>query len=141
MTESQQLLKRYTEEHSEMAFTRLVELHVNLVYSTALRLVGGNAALAQDIAQSVFTTLAQKAATLPAQVVLSGWLYRHTTFVARQTIRTETRRQQREQTAAIMQANEWVFALRDEHPSLVFFIDHGCFSHDSKSLPFVLSTF
>lgn len=104
MTESQQLLKRYTEEHSEMAFTRLVELHVNLVYSTALRLVGGNAALAQDITQSVFTTLAQKAATLPAQVVLSGWLYRHTTFVARQTIRTESRRQQREQTAAIMQA-------------------------------------
>lgn len=104
MTESYPLLKRYTEEHSEEAFADLVRQHLNLVYSTALRLTNGNSALAQDVTQTVFTALAQKARTLPPGIVLAGWLYRHTTFVARQALRTERRRQQREQTAALMNA-------------------------------------
>src|SRR5438034_11598760 len=52
------LLLRYAEDGSEAAFSEIVSRHVNLVYSTALRLVGGDEHLAYDVAQSVFTDLA-----------------------------------------------------------------------------------
>jgi len=104
MTESAELLRRYAEEGSEPAFGELVARHINLVYSAALRLVGGDAHLAQDVVQTVFVALAHKAATLPRSVVLSGWLYRHTSFVAATAVRTERRRQARERQAAEMNA-------------------------------------
>jgi RNA polymerase sigma factor (sigma-70 family) len=55
--------------------------------------------LAQDIAQQVFTVLAQKANTLGSHIILSGWLYRVTCHVAARTQRGEFRRRQREQVA------------------------------------------
>ena len=39
MTEDLKLLREYAENGSERAFAELVQRHVNLVYSTALRLV------------------------------------------------------------------------------------------------------
>ncbi|MBI4664578.1 MAG: hypothetical protein HY735_37780 [Verrucomicrobia bacterium] len=80
MTETSELLRQYVNGGSDSAFRELVERHVDLVYSTALRKTGGNSHLAQDITQTVFTDLARKARLLPAGVVLSGWLYRHTCF-------------------------------------------------------------
>jgi hypothetical protein len=32
--------------------------------------------------------------------------------------------------AAIVQAHDWIFAFGGQYPALIFFIDHGCFSHD-----------
>src|SRR5262245_41529124 len=98
MTESGQLLRKYVGQRDEQAFDELVKRHVDLVYSTALRQVG-DAHTAQDVAQTVFTDLARKASALPRDVVLGGWLYRHTCFTAAKALRTERRRQIREQEA------------------------------------------
>src|SRR5437660_1193781 len=80
-TDDLQLLRQYHEERSEEAFAELVKRHVNLVYSTALRLIGERQ-LAEDVAQVVFIKLASKARTIREGTVLSGWLYRTTQFVA-----------------------------------------------------------
>lgn len=102
MTDCGQLLRRYVEEGSEEAFDELVRKHINLVYSTALRQVGGDAHFAQDVTQSVFSDLARKARKLGEDVVLAGWLYRHTVFTASKMVRAEQRRKIREQHAVAM---------------------------------------
>lgn len=102
MIEDTELLRRYAEEHSEAAFTELVERRLGLVYAVALRQTGGDAHRAQDIAQTVFTHLARKASSLARQPVLAGWLYRSAQFAASDAMRTERRRQVREQEAHTM---------------------------------------
>jgi RNA polymerase sigma factor (sigma-70 family) len=102
MSEDEQLLGQYTRDRSEAAFGELVRRHIDLVFSAALRVVGGDSHLAQDVTQIVFTDLASKAWGLPAGVVLPGWLHRHTCFTAAKAVRTERRRQAREKTAMEM---------------------------------------
>jgi RNA polymerase sigma factor (sigma-70 family) len=97
------LLRTYCAEASESAFRALVERHLPSVWSAARRIVNGDAALAEDIAQEVFAHLAQRAGKLPPQVVLGGWLHRHTCFTASKTVRAAARRRAREFTAAAMQ--------------------------------------
>jgi RNA polymerase sigma factor (sigma-70 family) len=92
------LLREYAETGSEAAFTALVERYVNLVYSTALRSVG-NPHAAEEITQAVFIILAKKAPGLSQRTVLSGWLYQTTRLTAANFLRTEIRRQHREQEA------------------------------------------
>lgn len=104
MTDSQTLLADFVETGSEEGFRELVSRYVNLVYFAALRIVGGDAHLAQDVAQTVFSDLARLARTLPGEVMLGGWLHRHTCFVALNTLRGERRRQLRERQAMEMHA-------------------------------------
>ena len=59
MTDSQNLLAEYARSGSETAFRELVARYINLVHSTALRLVSGNSQLAEDVAQTVFINLAR----------------------------------------------------------------------------------
>ena len=82
MTETQKLLAEYAENGSETAFREVVDRYINLVYSTALRLVNGNTHLAEDVTQTVFIDLARKARSLPCGVVLAGWLHHHTCYKA-----------------------------------------------------------
>lgn len=103
MTTDGELLGRYSEENSEESFGELVRRHVDLVYSAALRQVNGNAPLAQDIAQAVFSDLARKARTLQNRSTLAGWLYTSTHHAAANAIRSEQRRQTHEQEAHAMQ--------------------------------------
>jgi RNA polymerase sigma factor (sigma-70 family) len=98
ISDDMQLLRRYAAGHSEEAFAQLVSRHINLVYSAALRQVG-NPHQAEDIAQSVFLTLARKARSLSPATVLSGWLYQTAWLTAANVRRTEVRRQLREQEA------------------------------------------
>jgi RNA polymerase sigma factor (sigma-70 family) len=98
-----ELLRRYADEKSEDAFAELVRRHLDLVYSAALRQVNGDAHLAQDVAQMVFTELSRKAASLSHRPVLTGWLYTCAHFCAAKAVRTERRRHSREQEAQAMQ--------------------------------------
>ncbi len=96
MLDDEQLLRQYA-DGSEAAFTELVARYLPLVYSAALRQTNGAAHLAEDISQQVFADLARKSASLPAGTVLAGWLHRATRFAVGQYLRTERRRQAREQ--------------------------------------------
>ena len=102
MTDSQDLLAEYRRNGSDAAFRELVARFVDLVHSTALRLVEGDTHRAEDVTQTVFVDLARLARTLPQEVRLGGWLHRHTCFVAANTLRGERRRQSRERQAVEM---------------------------------------
>lgn len=89
------LLRKFISGCSDDAFAELVKRHINLVHSTASRILGDQA-LAEDVAQTVFLDLARKAKTLNPDVVLVGWLYRSTCFAAFNLLRRERRRRRRE---------------------------------------------
>jgi RNA polymerase sigma factor (sigma-70 family) len=92
------LIREYADRDSEPAFAELVHQYINLVYSVALR-YAGNSQDAQDVTQAVFIVLAQKAASLRQRPTLTGWLYETTRFTAKRFLRTNIRRQFREQEA------------------------------------------
>ncbi len=98
-----QLLERFARTGAEDAFRELVERHIHLVWAAARRIHRCEEGV-RDIAQEVFTRLASKAATLPANTVLSGWLHRTACHVALQTARNAARRTQRERDAMQLQA-------------------------------------
>lgn len=106
MTETQQLLADYGKTGSEAAFRELVSRYVDLVYSAAVRLVEGDTHLAEDVTQTVFADLARMGNSLSREVMLGGWLHRHTCFVASKTMRSERRRLARERQAVEMNAQE-----------------------------------
>ena len=106
MSETKQWLAEYAKTGSEAAFREVVARYVNLVHSTAVRLVEGDSHLAQDVTQKVFVDLAKMAGSLGDDAMIGGWLHRHTCFVARKTMRTERRRKAREQQAVAMNDTE-----------------------------------
>ncbi len=91
------LLRQFA-EGDESAFRVLVERYVHLVYSAAIRQVG-NAFNAEEITQAVFIILTQKAKSLSPKTILSGWLYQTARLTAANFLRSEFRRQQRDQEA------------------------------------------
>jgi RNA polymerase sigma factor (sigma-70 family) len=103
-TNHHELLRAYAQDHSESAFQELVNRYVDLVYSAAIRRVSGDRQLAEDVTQEVFTDLARKAAALPPNVTLGGWLLRHTGYVASTAMRGDQRRRDRERQAVEMNA-------------------------------------
>jgi RNA polymerase sigma factor (sigma-70 family) len=103
MTSDLDLLGQYARENSQEAFGELVQRHLNLVYSAALRQVR-SPQLAEEIAQSVFADLGRDAGKLKSDTILTAWLYMVTRRTAVDTIRKESRRQLREQIATEMNA-------------------------------------
>ncbi|HEX3628802.1 MAG TPA: sigma-70 family RNA polymerase sigma factor [Verrucomicrobiae bacterium] len=123
----QELLRNFVRERSESAFAELVGRHLPLVYSAALRQMSGDVHASRDVSQWVFSDFARKAPSLSENVVLAGWLHRATIFAARQMMRSERRRQLREQEAASMNTTQsesddadW----RQIHPLLDEALDH-----------------
>src|SRR5688572_25836924 len=107
------LLRRYGATRSEDAFAALVRRHLDLVYNVALRRVGGDTHLAEDVAQRVFADLAAKAPALQRHPSITGWLFTGTHYAAAQFVRAERRRKDREQKAHAM--NE---LLRESDPAV-----------------------
>jgi len=97
------LLREYAGRQSQDAFSQLVNRHLNLVYSAALRIVR-SPQLAEEVAQSVFTDLARDATRLRPGTVLTAWLYGVACRTAVDVVRRESRRQNREQQAVEMAA-------------------------------------
>jgi RNA polymerase sigma factor (sigma-70 family) len=97
-----ELLQQYVDRSDQDAFTALVQRHLNVVYRTALRRVGGNAHAADDVTQRVFTALARKAPQLRSHASLAGWLYTSTRYASAELVRGEQRRRRHEEEAHTM---------------------------------------
>lgn len=96
------LLRGYASERSETAFNTLVTRHIEFVYNSALRQLGGAAHRAEDVTQAVFVDLARNAPKLLGRSEIIGWLYTSTHHAAAKLKRGEARRQRREQEAQAM---------------------------------------
>jgi RNA polymerase sigma factor (sigma-70 family) len=103
MIDDATLLERYVRDRSEEAFAEVVRRHLTMVYSAALRRTAGDVHRAEDVAQIVFAVLARDAAALSRHPSLTGWLYTATRNAAVDLLRTERRRQQREEKAQLME--------------------------------------
>ena len=96
-------LEEFAREGSEEAFATIVQRHIALVHSVAMRHTL-NPQLAEEITQAVFIILARKAGRLDRKTVLAGWLYQTARLTAANAQRAEMRRVRREQEA-FMQSN------------------------------------
>lgn len=99
MNEDNELLHQFAEHRAQEAFTALVERNIRLVYSAALRQVGGDAHLAADVTQSVFVSVACRAERLARHPALKAWLFTATRFIAAKALRRQQRWLRREEAA------------------------------------------
>ncbi|MBC7366492.1 MAG: sigma-70 family RNA polymerase sigma factor [Undibacterium sp.] len=90
-------LRRYAESGADDAFAAVVQGCLPLVYRASLRRVAGDVHCAEDVTQLVFTALARNAAKLAEHPDITGWLFTTTRFLAAKTLRSQRRRQAREQ--------------------------------------------
>jgi RNA polymerase sigma factor (sigma-70 family) len=102
MLDDVELLRRYVDRCDQNAFATLVDRHLGLVFSAALRRTNGNVHLAEDISQLVFNVLAQKATSVVQHPVLIGWIFQTTRHCANQVMRAERRRMIREHETHVM---------------------------------------
>jgi RNA polymerase sigma factor (sigma-70 family) len=95
-----ELLGRYVKDGCAKSFGIVMRRHIGWVYSASLRQVG-DAALAEDVTQSVFVLLTRRAADLGPGVQLRGWLFNTLRFVAREAQRKQGRRRRHEAQVAL----------------------------------------
>jgi RNA polymerase sigma-70 factor (ECF subfamily) len=78
---------------SELAFAELVRAHQAPIYRLVLRLLGGDASEAEDVAQEVFLTAFKAIEGFRGESLLSTWLYRIAINHARNRQKYRGRRQ------------------------------------------------
>jgi RNA polymerase sigma factor (sigma-70 family) len=93
-----ELLQEYASDNSQAAFQTLVERHLPLVYSVALRQVG-DSALAENISHVVFILLARKSDQLAQEAILPDWLFHSTLEVVGNSLRGKQNHQLSKQKA------------------------------------------
>ena len=93
-----ELLQQYLVHASQRAFTRLVQRHVQMVYSVCRRQLG-DPHLAEDAAQMTFAVLASKARSLRPGP-LGPWLYQTARYVSTNIAREREWRRRRERAFA-----------------------------------------
>jgi len=103
MKSDSDLLRSYVQDNCSEAFTEIVRRNVNLVHSCVLRRIGGDAQMAEDITQKVFSDLARKSSKLANLSSVSGWLYVGANLASAEFVRKERRRKTRELEASRMQ--------------------------------------
>src|SRR5688500_9049046 len=96
-------LREYAQAGSPAAFRSVVDRYVDLVYSASRRQVR-DAHLAEDVTQTAFIVLAQKAKPIPTDRPLSAWLLKTTSYTAANARRLRSRRENHERKAAEMAA-------------------------------------
>jgi RNA polymerase sigma factor (sigma-70 family) len=128
------LLEEYARDGVESAFAELVQRHINLVYSAALR-QARSPQLAEEVAQSVFTDLSRNSKKLAPDTILTAWLYQVTRRTAIDVVRRESRRQLREQIATEMNAMN---ATDDEWTQIEPLLDEAMEALDSSDRSAVL---
>ena len=99
----QELLKAHLNDPSGGDFGTLVDRHLPLVHSVARRITRNDEA-ARDISQTVFLKLVKKAPKIPSSLPLTAWFHRETHSSSVDHIRSEVRRQKREQIALSLDA-------------------------------------
>jgi RNA polymerase sigma factor (sigma-70 family) len=95
------LLRQFVAERSQDAFAELVRRYVDIVWSAARRQTGSTE-VAEEVTQTVFATLAQKAKTIREGEAIGGWLLVTTRYSALNAMRSEARRRRHEREAAAM---------------------------------------
>jgi RNA polymerase sigma factor (sigma-70 family) len=92
MPDDTELLRQYSEIGDNEAFAAFVKGRIDLVYSVAVRRVGGDTHLAKDVAQRVFCAAAQRASVIARHPYPTAWLYETTRLTALSFMRAERRR-------------------------------------------------
>lgn len=95
------LLQKFADDGDDDSFARVVKEHIGLVYATALRMTS-DAAASEDITQSVFILLADKADLLNPHGALASWLYQSTVLKSRKYLARERNRTLKEEKSAPM---------------------------------------
>lgn len=98
-----ELLRSYLVNHDQDSFAILVRRHINWIYGVALRQLRDSAE-AQDVTQSVFLLLLNKANRFGDADFLSPWLFRSTMLLCRDAAKRRRRRELHERKAAEMRA-------------------------------------
>jgi RNA polymerase sigma factor (sigma-70 family) len=98
------LLANYVRTGSQQDFATLVNRHANWVYSVCRRHAGD--ALAEDVTQAVFATLARKAPDLGPDASISGWLFKTARYASATARKIEYRRRKHERRAAVMKSEQ-----------------------------------
>ncbi len=132
------LLEHYLAQRSQEAFTVLVNRHLALVYSTALRITG-QSAMAEDVAQNVFIRFARFAPTLRDGNALPGWLYRAACHLSYNALRAEKRRRANE--TAAMQLSEMFQDSRAAWERLAPLLDEGMAQLDEADQNIIVQRF
>lgn len=106
-----ELMLRYAAEGDRAAFAVLVRRYWGLVVAAGRRQVGGDAALADDVAQAVFIVLARKAGSIRPDLPLPAWLLGVARHAARNATKMRARQQHHERIAAQLRLDQELMAI------------------------------
>jgi len=103
------LLKAFVDDCDDRAFESLVTRYRGLAYTVSRRYLRGGSDMVEDAVQAVFILLSRKAESLVGRRDISGWIHHTSVNVSRALLRSELRRRQRHERAAIEEEQKAVY--------------------------------